>query len=121
MEENLELINDLVRESFGRRWKGNYMISEAGFGDLKLGEVPFPNIIGKRGWFREYRAGRLSNEGQSIHVHPDYKEQGEKYARLYEETTGHPSDVIVSDDFVCPEAKKAIEEDDKFLEALGGI
>lgn len=107
--QNLDLVNRLVRETFGKRFRADYS-EQFDLGnpcvigiDLRHDRL---GLIGKKGGFGGYviagQAGGFftpNADGSTIAVVPDFKVQALKYAAAYKHATGRDVTVLITDNF----------------------
>ncbi len=99
---NLNQINKLVKESFGRGFYGNWDNHIDVLCADSIKKIDIPNQIAKRCWYpipylfeHWIYAGEFKNsDGSSLLVYPKFKNQAEKYSELYKNLTG--KDVTIS-------------------------
>ena len=105
--EKLNLINRLVRESFGFGFKGNYDLD-----CLYSSEIDEPLIIQKnrlegilrRWWlpipnffeFIDYAGRFVTSDGSKLEIGKKYREAANKYAELYEKEFGKKVEIILA-------------------------
>lgn len=102
----IDLVNPIVEQAFGRRFKGNYDFEDHSLfdGSTGLKEINRLCMIGKRrllGLSCEY-AGQLGSfrhqeaDGSVIAVFPNYESAAKKYAELYKQKTGKEVQIILT-------------------------
>jgi len=112
LEETIRNLGDLVRNlnkivkmAFGEKFRGDYYDYTAQTARAyNLEETDRPCIIGRRiegktGFEPVGQIGKRfgpQSDGSVIVVIPDYKEQGIKYAKIYERMTGEEATVIIA-------------------------
>ena len=103
----VDLVNSIVKQTFGRRFKGNYdhAFHSMVDGPEGLKEINRLAMIGRKkllGFLCEY-AGQLGSlygpesDGSVIAVFPRYENIAKKYAELYKKETGRDVKIILTD------------------------
>lgn len=92
MKIDLDVLDELVKKSFGRKFNGDQMLLYTSTdGGATLGTTDRPALIGKRYClgFLSTAVGSFSNEEASVVVvSPEYARQAVKYVELYKQKTG---------------------------------
>jgi hypothetical protein len=97
IDNPLEIVNRFIESSFGKGWKGNYLITK----DRTFSETEHLNFIGKISW-RYALAGKIGMhfmiaDGSIIAVFPEYKEKAIDYCILYEDFFKKETKLIITD------------------------
>ncbi len=101
---NKDLVNRLVKKSFGIMFRGDWANEIDSFDD-RIEKADNPNQIAKRFWFPipyvlemwKYAGKFTNNEGSALTVTPDFRIEAEKYCQLYKIETGKDVEVFYSD------------------------
>ncbi|MDD5650158.1 MAG: hypothetical protein PHF86_07060 [Candidatus Nanoarchaeia archaeon] len=102
-EENIvKIVNNLVQESFGKRFRGDWNNSVDMFCQDKIGKGTL-NLIGRRLWYPlpyifekwEYLGRFTSEDGSRLKVFEDYVEEAKKYVQLYKEKIGKDAQFVI--------------------------
>ena len=89
--KSLVLATELIKKSFGEKIVGNmYFYGITGGSD----SVNYLNYLGKWGLLRDKVLGKFTKtDGSELHILPEWMEEAEKYASLYEDKTGRRANV----------------------------
>jgi len=105
LEKNIDEINDLIKQSFGKRYAGNYYgwlinASIVDGADWDFEKCERLDCICKQGIIFKKFVGRIKKDGSAIAVYPGLLESAKRYRDLYEEKYGIKPEIFVEDGFI---------------------